>query len=160
MPCCAASLLGGADQAPPSPAAAKVGPNGERAEQPHLPEQLQPDHSRKTVVVTAAQEADVALLEVSGRESACLEQDPNLRRVLLSKGADDHAWPPQHSLPQQAASTATGLVARTNAPITRPSISRANHVGIESGAGEERPGVLERVDPGRLDRRHPRIRPR
>src|SRR5580765_850487 len=93
-------LLSRAHQPSSPPGAPDVGPNGERPEQAHLPEQLQPDHGRETAVVTAPQEADRALLQVSGWESACLEQVPNGRGVLPPQSPDDHAWPPQHSLPQ------------------------------------------------------------
>ena len=118
-------FLGGAHQRSSQSSATDIWPNGERPEQAYLPEQLQPDHGRKTVVVTTTQEADGALFNVSGWESACLEQVPNGRRVLSPQSPDDHAWPPQHSLPQQAVSTATGLVARMNAPMNRPSICGA-----------------------------------
>src|SRR4029453_16363038 len=100
---------GGSHQRSSQSGAPDIEPNGKRPEQAHLPEQLQPDHGRKTVVITAAQKTDGALFNVSGRESACIEERPNGRRVLPPQSPDDHAWPPQHSLPQQAVSIATGL---------------------------------------------------
>ena len=47
--------------------------------------------------------------------------------------------------------TVTGFRARMNAPITRPPTSRARTSVSSPAPVEERPGVLELVDPGGLD---------